>query len=174
MIFYLTLGNLSWLSSSNGSPTFSTKCHCTVNLITAVRAEHLLFLFLCLILSSSYFSDIGGGGKRKPPPMHRMRRLREPGKIHRRRRNCTRAASSSRVFPVKFLRLPSDASHGRRGGGRGATALPIGHAGRVTLPVATSATLPRGKSVCRGDPGFAPFRVGGNSIPKIRPASGMT
>ena len=29
----------------------------------------------------------------------------------------------------------------------------------------------RGKSVCRGDPGHAPFRVGGNSIPKIRPAS---
>lgn len=52
-----------------------------------------------------------------------------------------RAVSSSRVIPVKFLRLPSDASHVRRGGGREATALPFGHAGRVTLPL-------RGKSVC--------------------------
>ena len=44
-----------------------------------------------------------------------------------------------------------------------------------TLPeVATSATLPRGKSVCLDDPGHAPFRVGENSIPKIWFADGMT
>ena len=46
MIFYLTLGNRRWLPSSNGGPAFSTKCHCTINLITAVTAVHLLFPFL--------------------------------------------------------------------------------------------------------------------------------
>ena len=88
MTFYLTLCNWSWLSSSNWSPAFSTKCHCTVNLITAVRAVHFHFLLFVFTLSSSYFPDIGGGGKRKPPPMHRKRRLREPVKIHRRRIDC--------------------------------------------------------------------------------------
>ena len=55
------------------------------------------------------------GTKRKPPPMHRKRRLREPGKIHRRRRNCImRAVTLLCVFPVKFLRLSRDASQVRR------------------------------------------------------------
>ena len=55
------------------------------------------------------------GGKRKPPPMHHVRRLREPGKIHRRRQNCIRAVTLLCVFPVKFLRLSRDASHVRGG-----------------------------------------------------------
>ena len=60
--------------------------------------------------------DIGGGGKRKPPTMHHVRRLREPGKIHQRRRNCfCKAVPFLCVFPVEFLRLPSDASHVRGG-----------------------------------------------------------
>ena len=58
--------------------------------------------------------DIGGGGKRKPPPMHQMRRLREPGKIHQRRQDCfCKAVPFLCVFPMEFLRLPSDASHVR-------------------------------------------------------------
>jgi len=74
-----------------------------------------LFPFHRLPRSLRSFTDIGGGGKRKPPPMHRMRRLREPRKIHRRRRNCSmRAVTLLCVFQVKFLRLPSDASHVRR------------------------------------------------------------
>ena len=65
------------------------------------------------ILRLTPFSDIGGGGKRKPPPMHRKRRLREPVKIHRRRRNCsTRAVTLlcvfTRIVSQAFLRrVPS-------------------------------------------------------------------
>ena len=40
--------------------------------------------------------------------------------------------------------------------------------------VATSATLPHGKSVAEAIWGSPPSRIGGNSIPKIRPASGIT
>ena len=67
------------------------------------------------------------GGKRKPPPMHQMRRLREPGKIHQRRRNCSaRAVTLLLRLSVKFLRLSSDASHVRRDGGAlGDRALPF-------------------------------------------------
>ena len=43
---------------------------------------HVAFLGACAPFQTS------AGRKTKPPPMHRMRRLREPGKIHRRRRNC--------------------------------------------------------------------------------------
>ena len=111
------------------------------------------------------FPDIGGGGKRKPPPMHRMRRLREPGKIHRRRRACFWDSS------VLFLRLSGEVSQASirrfpcpQGGS---------HEGRVTLPWSRHARPSlRGKSVCLGDPGQAPFRVGGNSISKIRSADG--
>ena len=56
--------------------------------------------------------DIGGGGKRKPPPMHQMRRLREPGKIHQRRRNCSARAVtlllrlSGEVSQASIRRVP--------------------------------------------------------------------
>ncbi len=49
-------------------------------------------------------ADTGKGGKRKPPPVHRMRRLREPVKIHRRRRNCIMRAAvpSVRLYKHSF------------------------------------------------------------------------
>ena len=55
------------------------------------------------------------------------------------------------------IRRRSRGDRPTEGGGFIETALP---------GVALVATLPRGKSVCCGDPGHAPSRVGENSIPK--------
>ena len=78
-----------------------------------------------------------------------------------------RAATLLCVFQVKFLRLPSDASHGRRGGsGRGATALPIRTPRRgvpTSWPRLAQPSL-RGKSVCHGEMGMCLFRRSANSI----------
>ena len=95
-------------------------------------------------LRACALSDTGGGGKRKPPPVHRKRRLREPVKIHRRRRNCiTRAVVPSvRLYKHSFS---------------GFLATRPMSAGAA---IATSATLPRGKSICRrGRETHFPFRA---------------
>ena len=106
------------------------------------------------------FPDIGGSRKRKPPPMHRMRRLREPGKMQRRRLNCiVRAVTLLCVFPLEFLRLPSDASHVRRSGGRGATALPKAAVSSKPPYLGSRLWRPslRGKSVSLRQSRLAPF-----------------
>ena len=46
----------------------------------------IIISFLCLVFLRAFaLFRHRRGGKRKPPPMHHVRRLREPGKIHRRR-----------------------------------------------------------------------------------------
>ena len=61
----------------------------------AHRIISIAFIVVFLLLCPSSPSKLAlrlvnrKGRETKPPPMHRMRRLREPGMIHRRRRNCT-------------------------------------------------------------------------------------
>ena len=76
-------------------------------------------------------SIIGGkcGKQKTPPPMHRSRCLREPSKIHQRRRNCTDRqcpsdASLSSVSQASLRRLPFAVR---------ATSLHPPHAGNLAL-----------------------------------------
>ena len=88
---------------------------------------------------------IGGGGKRKTSsdasneaPERARNDASKEAKLH------GLAVSSSRVIPMKFLRLPFDASH-VRGGGLGETALPRGNSDLPrrfeSLRLALAATL---------------------------------
>ena len=63
--------------------------HLHVSIPCPLRQKKECPTYPCIPTHLRSFPEIGGGGKRKLPPMHRMRRLREPGKIHQRRRNCT-------------------------------------------------------------------------------------
>jgi len=154
MTFHFASGSLRCLPSPNGGSAFSAKCHCTINLISAACAVHLLPP--CLSCSASLGAcappAIGGGGKRKPPPMHHVRRLREPGKIHQRRRNCfLQGRTFLRVFPVKFLRLSRDTSH-------------------VRVPGYCSSPFPRGKSVLSVEAWLPTLLETPTLYQKIRPA----
>ena len=103
---------------------------------------------LCLPKSLSSFSDIGGDEKRKPPPMHRKRRLREPVKIHRRRRNCMKTVS------CPFVRLYKRSSQA--------------FLQRFPCPCSTDLLgFPRGKSVSSRPCGFTPI----SSLRRIIPQS---
>ena len=101
-----------------------------------------------------HFSYIGGGGKRKPPPMHQMRRLREPGKIHQRRRNCICVAVP---FCAPFQWSFSGFHLTRPMSAFQATFLNPSLAGIL---------------FCLSGSALLPFRFGDDIIPKIRPAGG--